>query len=71
MSTYQYFLGDKILITVLRVLPLDNDLKEKILDIIIENLFMDFFIQGSLFSDLSLANNEWELDVSEYFSDLY
>ena len=51
MSTYQYFLGDRTLITILRVLHLNNDLKEEILDIIIEDLVMDFFLQGSQFSD--------------------
>ena len=71
MSTYQYFLGDKTLITILRVLPLNEDLKEKIIDIIIDDLVLDFFIQGTPFSDLSLADNDWELDISGYFSDLY
>ena len=70
MSTYQYFLGDKTLITILSVLPLNEDLKEKILDIIIDDLVLDFFIQGTTFSDLSL-DNDWELDIFGYFSDLY
>ena len=70
MSTYQYFLGDKTLITILRFLPLNEDLKEKILDIIIDDLVLDFFIQGTTFSDLSL-DNDWELDIFGYFSDLY
>ena len=71
MSTYQYFLGDKTLITILRVLPLNEHLKEKILDIIIYDLVLDFFIQGSPFSELSPAHNDWELDISGYFSNLY
>ena len=44
MYTYQYFLGDEALITILRVLPFNADLKEKILDIIIDDLVLDFFL---------------------------
>ena len=71
MSSYQYFLGDKTLITILGVLPLNEDLKDRILDIIIDDLFLDFFIQGSPFSEFSPAHNDWELDISGYFSNLY
>lgn len=71
MSSYQYFLGEKTLITILKILPLDKDSKERILDIIVDDLAMDFFILGSRYSDLSLADNDWELDIEGYFSDLY
>ena len=71
MSTYQYLLGDKILIIILKVLPLNNDLKEEILDKIIEDLLMDFFVQGSQFSDLSLADDNWELDIEGYWLLIY
>ena len=49
MSTYQYLQRDKALITILRVLPFNADLKEKILDIIIDDLVLDFFIYDSPF----------------------
>lgn len=71
MSSYQYFLGEKTLITILKILPLDKDSKERILDIIVDDPAMDFFILGSRYSDLSLADNDWELDIEGYFSDLY
>ena len=69
MSTYQFFLGDETLIPILRVLPFNADLKEKILDIIIDDLVLHFFIYGSPFSELSLGDNDWELDLSGYFSE--
>ena len=69
MCTYQYFLGDEALITILRVLPFNADLKEKILDIIIDDLVLDFFIYNSPFSELSLAEKYWELDISGCFYD--
>ena len=69
MSTYLYFLGDETLITILKVLPLNNDLKEEILDRIIEDLLMHFLLQGSQFSDLFLADDNWELDIEGYLYD--
>ena len=69
MCTYEYFFGDKTLITILKLLPLNNDLKEEILARIIEDIIMHFFLQGSKFSDLSLADDNWELDIEGYLYD--
>ena len=69
MSTYQYFLSDKTLITILKVLPLNNDLKEEIWDKIIDDLLMNYFLQGSQFADLSLADDSWQLDIEGYLYD--
>lgn len=52
MSYFQYFLGEKNLITILRVLPLEKDIQEIILDKVLDHIIMSFLDNDSPFSDV-------------------